>query len=59
MRCPAEEVCHTFWFNAVGGFFKGPTLADSCETSTLAVAEVVQIVSNLASRPISKSQVLM
>lgn len=45
---PAEEVCHTVWFNAADGFFEGPSLADSCETSNLVVTEVVQIVKNLA-----------
>jgi len=45
---PAEEVCHTVWFNAAEGYFEGPSLADSCEHSELAPAEVEKIVRRLA-----------
>ena len=45
---PAEEVCHTVWFNAADGLLEGPSLADSCEHSELAPAEVEKIVRRLA-----------
>jgi len=45
---PAEEVCHTVWFNAADGFFEGPSLADSCEHSELAPAEAAKIVRSLS-----------
>ena len=32
---PADEVCHTVWFNAAEGYFDGPSLADSCAGSAI------------------------
>ncbi len=45
---PAEEVCHTVWFNAAEGYFEGPSLTDSCEHSELAPAEAEKIVRRVA-----------
>ena len=45
---PAEEVCHTVWFNAADGLFEGPSLADSCDSCGIAPAEAERIVRYLA-----------
>ena len=45
---PAEEVCHTVWFNAADGFFEGPSLADSCDPCGISRAEAERIVRCLA-----------
>ena len=45
---PAEEVCHTVWFNAADGFFEGPSLADSCDPCGISPAEAERIVRCLA-----------
>ena len=37
---PADEVCHTVWFNAAEGYFDGPSLADSCAETELKLVDV-------------------
>jgi hypothetical protein len=44
---PADEVCHTVWFNAAEGYFDGPSLADSCAGSAIDLAVIENIVKTL------------
>jgi hypothetical protein len=44
---PADEVCHTVWFNAAEGYFDGPSLADSCAGSAIDLAVIEPIVKKL------------
>ena len=45
---PAEEACHTGWFNAAEGYFEGPSLAHSYDSSSISPAEAERIVRCLA-----------
>ena len=45
---PADEVCHTVWFNAAEGYFEGPSLADSCQSGTVTYAAAERIVRSLS-----------
>ena len=44
---PADEVCHTVWFNAAEGYFDGPSLADSCAGSAIDLATIENILKKL------------
>jgi hypothetical protein len=44
---PADEVCHTVWFNAAEGYFDGPSLADSCAASQLNFGKLVKTIVEL------------
>jgi hypothetical protein len=46
---PADEVCHTVWFNAAEGYFDGPSLADSCAGSAIDLTVIEPIVKKLTS----------
>lgn len=47
VKRPADEVCHTVWFNAAEGNFEGPSLADSCAGSAIDLAVIENIVKTL------------